>query len=170
VNINSLKEKRAALIAKQREILDANKDASALSADQMESFEGMESEVRSIESRIKLEEQTAQREAEMADVVLKTEEAEHRGEITTESEEYRTAWMKRLCGEPMNAAEKRALSIGSAGAGGNLATTQVSQQISQLREEANFMRQIGTVTQVSQKTAFATDHEPSASGPDHEGF
>ena len=157
MNINTLKEKRAALIAKQREILDANKDASALSADQMESFEGMESEVRSIESRIKLEEQTAQREAEMADVVLKTEEAEHRGEITTESEEYRTAWMKRLCGEPMNAAEKRALSIGSAGAGGNLATTAVSQQISQLREEANFMRQIGTVTQVSQKTAFATE-------------
>ena len=63
MNINSLKEKRAALIAKQREILDANKDASALSADQMESFEGMESEVRSIESRIKLEEQTSLREA-----------------------------------------------------------------------------------------------------------
>ena len=133
MNINSLKEKRAALIAKQREILDANKDASALSADQMEQFEGMESEVRSIESRIKLEEQTAQREAEMADVVLKVEEAEHRGEITTESEEYRTAWMKRLCGESMTGAEQRALSIGSAGAGGNLATTQVSQQISQLR-------------------------------------
>ena len=157
MNINSLKEKRAALIAKQREILDANKDASALPTDQMEQFEGMESEVRSIESRIKLEEQTAQREAEMADVVLKVEEAEHRGEITTESEEYRTAWMKRLCGEQMSGAEQRALSIGTGSAGGNLATTQVSQQISQLREEANFMRQIGTVTQVGQKTAFAVE-------------
>lgn len=157
MKINTLKEQRAALIAKQREILDANKDASQLSADQMESFEGMEAEVRSIEERIKLEERTAKREAEMADIAVTAEAAEIRGEITTESEEYRTAWMKRLCGEPMNAGEKRALSIGSAGAGGNLATTAVSQQISQLREEANFMRQIGTVTQVSQKTAFATE-------------
>jgi len=157
MKIHELKEKRAALIMEQRSILDAaqNDGSANLNADQTEKFEKIEAEIRGLETRIELEERTASREAEMANVDL-TPEVEDRA-ITIDSEEYRDAFLKNVCGERLSEREMRALSIGSAGAGGNLATTQVSQQISQLREEANFMRQIGTVVEVSQKTAFATE-------------
>ena len=157
MKIHELKEKRAALIMEQRSILDAaqNDGSANLNADQTEKFEKIEAEIRGLETRIELEERTASREAEMANVDL-TPEVEDRA-ITIDSEEYRDAFLKNVCGERLSDRELRALSIGSAGAGGNLATTQVSQQISQLREEANFMRQIGTVVEVSQKTAFATE-------------
>ena len=157
MKIHELKEKRAALIMEQRSILDAaqNDGSAHLNADQTEKFEKIEAEIRGLEDRISLEERTASREAEMANVDL-TPEVEERA-ITIDSEEYRDAFLKNVCGERLSDREMRALSIGSAGAGGNLATTQVSQQISQLREEANFMRQIGTVVEVSQKTAFATE-------------
>jgi HK97 family phage major capsid protein len=157
MKIHELKEKRAALIMEQRSILDAaqNDGSAHLNADQTEKFEKIEAEIRGLEDRISLEERTATREAEMANVDL-TPEVEERS-VTVDSEEYRDAFLKNVCGERLSEREMRALSIGSAGAGGNLATTQVSQQISQLREEANFMRQIGTVVEVSQKTAFATE-------------
>ena len=157
MKIHELKEKRAALIMEQRSILDAaHNDGSAnLNADQTEKFEKIESEIRGLEDRISLEERTAAREAEMANVDL-TPEVEERA-VTVDSEEYRNAFLKNISGERLSDRELRALSIGTGSAGGNLATTQVSQQISQLREEANFMRQIGTVVEVSQKTAFATE-------------
>ena len=157
MKIHELKEKRAALIMEQRSILDAaqNDGSANLNADQTEKFEKIETEIRGLEDRISLEERTAAREAEMANVDL-TPEVEERA-VTVDSEEYRDAFLKNISGERLSERELRALSIGTGSAGGNLATTQVSQMISQLREEANFMRQIGSVVEVGQKTAFATE-------------
>mgnify|MGYP003675064106 CR=1 FL=1 len=169
MKIHELKEKRAALIMEQRSILDAaqNDGSANLNADQTQKFENIEADIRGLEDRISMEERTASREAENANIDL-TPEVEERA-ITIDSDEYRDAFLKNVCGERLSEREMRALSIGSAGAGGNLATTQVSQQISQLREEANFMRQIGTVTQVSQKTAFATESSIGAAAYGAEG-
>ena len=140
MKIHELKEKRAALIMEQRSILDAaqNEGSANLNADQTEKFEKIETEIRGLEDRISLEERTAAREAEMANVDL-TPEVEERA-VTVDSEEYRDAFLKNISGERLSERELRALSIGTGSAGGNLATTQVSQMISQLREEANVMR------------------------------
>ena len=155
--IHEMQEKRAALIKEQRSILDAAQadGQSNLSGEATEKFENIDSEIRSLEESISREERTAKREAELANITIDAE-VEAR-DVTLDSAEYRDAWHKSLRGERLDANEVRALSIGSAGAGGNLATTQVAAQISQLREEQNFMRQIGTVVSVDQKTAFATE-------------
>ena len=157
MKIYDLKEKRASLIMEQRSILDAaqNDGSANLNADQTEKFEKIEAEIRGLEERISLEERTAAREADLASVNL-TPKVEERV-LTVDSEEYRNAFHKNLCGERLSEAETRALSIGTGSAGGNLATTQVSQRIIQLREEQNFMRRISTVIPVNQKTAFATE-------------
>lgn len=167
--VHDMKEKRAALITEQRSILDAAEadGQSNLTAEATEKFEGIESEIRSLEDAISREERTAKREAELANVTLDAD-VEAR-EITVDSVEYRDAWHKNLRGERLNEAEVRALSIGTGTAGGNLATTQVAAAISQLREEQNFMRQIGTVISVDQKTAFATETDIGSAAYGAEG-
>lgn len=155
--IHEMQEKRAALIKEQRSILDAAEadGQSNLSGEATEKFENIDSEIRSLEESISREERTAKREAELANVTIDAE-VEAR-DFTLDSAEYRNAWHKSLRGEHLDANEVRALSIGTAADGGNLATTQVAATISQLREEQNFMRQISTVVSVDQKTAFATE-------------
>ena len=158
MKIHEMKERRAALITEQRSILDAAQadGQTNLPAEAAEKFDKIDAEIRGLEETISREQRTAKREAELANVSIEADAAEVRN-VTLDSDEYRDAWHKSIRGDRLNDAELRALNIGTGSAGGNLATTQVAAQISQLREENNFMREIGSVVSVDQKTAFATE-------------
>ena len=162
MKINELKEERAGLIAKSRAILDGadQEGRSVLNADEQTRFENLEGEIeqlgRSIEQRQSLD------KLEAAQAAVEVTAEVHNREVTRDSGEYRSAFLKAMAGGNLSADESRALSIGTNSAGGFLATTTIEQQIVELRQELNWMRQAATTMTVGNQTAFAIESDVGA--------
>ena len=159
MKIHELQEKRAALIADSRKLLDAAdaEGRSILSAEEQERFDAMDAEIRGLAKTIEQRKFIESEEAVAAKIEVAAE-VEAR-EITRDSDEYRSAFFKVLGGERLTDADYRALSIGTNSAGGFLATTTVEQEIVELRQEANWMRGACTTMSVSNQTAFAVESD-----------
>ena len=162
MKINELKEQRAGLIAKSRAILEGadQEGRSILNSDEQTKFELLENEIeelgRSIEQRQSLD------KLEAAQAAVEVTAEVHNREVTRDSGEYRSAFLKAMAGSNLSADESRALSIGTNSAGGFLATTTIEQQIVELRQELNWMRQAATTMTVGNQTAFAIESDVGA--------
>lgn len=162
MKINELKEKRAGLIANSRAILDGadQEGRSVLNADEQVKFEALETEIeqlgRSIEQRQGLD------KMEAAQAAVEVTAEVHNREVTRDSGEYRNAFLKAMAGGTLSGDESRALEIGTGSAGGFLATTTIEQQIVEMRQELNWMRQAATTMTVGNQTAFAVESDVGA--------
>lgn len=159
MKINELKEKRAGLITQSRAILDAAdaEGRSVLNADEQGKFELLENEIEELGRSIEQRQNLDKMEAAQASVQVTAEV--HNREVTRDSGEYRSAFLKAMGGHRLDADEVRALSIGTNSAGGFLATTTIEQQIVEIRQEMNWMRDAATVMSVGNQTAFAVESD-----------
>ena len=159
MKINELKEKRAGLITQSRAILDAAdaEGRSILNADEQGKFELLENEIEDLGRAIEQRKNLDNLEAAQASIEVTAEV--HNREVTRDSGEYRSAFLKAMAGAGLSPDESRALSIGTNSAGGFLATTTIEQQIVELRQELNWMRQAATTMTVGNQTAFAVESD-----------
>ena len=159
MKINELKEKRAGLITQSRAILDAAdaEGRSILNADEQGKFELLENEIEDLGRAIEQRKNLDNLEAAQASIEVTAEV--HNREVTRDSGEYRSAFLKAMAGAGLSPDESRALAIGTNSAGGFLATTTIEQQIVELRQELNWMRQAATTMTVGNQTAFAVESD-----------
>ena len=174
--ITELKQERAALIKKQRKLVDdAEAEDRGLKENEVRKFNNLEDEIDELESRIsKLKEV---REKEKKEVGKEAEK--NREEKQEESEsEYREVYEKFLRRgmadlnrtEKKTIREKRAQNISNASKGGYLVPQTWAQQMIEKLKEENVMRRLATVETTAVETNIPVDvSKPEFAWIDEEG-
>lgn len=155
--IAAKKEERAALVEAQRRLLEAAEaEGRDLTAEEQEKWERMEADFERLTREIKrLEEFEARAKAVAAEApTVAAPETATKSEsrtATRDAEEYRAAYVKWLRAGAKNVApdEVRALSVGTASAGGYLVPTEFERQLIQGLTDRNIMRGLATVITTS---------------------
>ena len=153
---SNLLDQRNRLIHQQREMLDAA-GTNALSADDSVKYDEMDRDVDALQATIDRHERMDAKPAiteTRAAVQSQPETAvvQNQSDVLA-SEEYRTAFYKGLFGKAkLTETESRALEAGVTSEGGAFVPTITESRIVSGLNEANFMRTLGSVFQVSGKT------------------
>lgn len=164
--ITELKQKRAAIVDKQREIIDkVDAEKREMSAEETQTYENMNVEFDSLGEQIqKLEKgeelraQLKEREEQMRERVV---DREFRAELNAEkptnprdTEEYRTAYENylRRGQNGLFADELRALQVGTDSEGGYTVPDEFNKKLIEAMYDVNVMRPLCTVIQTSNGT------------------
>jgi HK97 family phage major capsid protein len=170
MEVERLKSDRAKLIAKQRELLDkaTTEKRANLNSDEEQTYQNMETEIRSLERTIRREEELIERERSLevgatvrgslvppdekeissdAPSHLRAYLREMRGEKISDGERkvlanLSNAFWRAMRGEGLTPEEKRDLSVGTPAAGGYLVPTSMAKQIVLYERAFGAMRQV----------------------------
>ncbi len=153
--INELKQERAALIKKQRKMLDSNDN---LSAEQKSKWDRIDEDIDNLEDRISKLKKTEEREKELAKREFEKEDKKE------EKADYEKTYDKylRKGRSNMEIAEKRALQEDTDSEGGYLVPDTFANSIMQALEERNVMRRIATVESTSSPKKFPVASDSGA--------
>jgi HK97 family phage major capsid protein len=154
--LQKLLDKRAALIQKGREVLDAaDEEKRNLSAEErskydaiMADVDGLNEDIKRMRQQIAAEGDLERRDGSGIKPPVEGDE-EQRKDLTLESDEYRSAYLGYLRrGTDLSPEELRAMSIGTAGNGGYLVPTDLSNQIIQALPDVSVVRNYARVLQL----------------------
>jgi HK97 family phage major capsid protein len=153
-------ERRNALVKQAREILDAPEFAEGLTAEGEERYDAIERDIATLDAEIEKGRALESRRARMTDLegMIAEAPAKRAGDstpvrepLTRKSEEYRaamSAYFRRGLGG-LNAAEVRALQIGTDSEGGFLTAEEFDSNLRQTMDDYNVIRELSTVIQTS---------------------